>query len=92
VVQSLGAGHTRLYQRLAKDEGVRVTRLHDLRHLNASVLLETENLALVSKRLGHSTVTTTANTYHHILPGQGRRAAETAARAIVGDSLAVVGK
>lgn len=76
---------TRLYQGLAADEGVRVTRLHDLRHLHASVLLQNgENLALVSKRLGHNSSVTTADIYHHILPGQGHKAATAAAIATLG--------
>ncbi len=77
---------TRLYQGLAKDEGLRVTRLHDLRHLHASVLFQNgESLPLVSKRLGHQSSATTADIYHHILPGEGRKAAEGAARVISGN-------
>lgn len=47
------------------------SRLHDLRHAHASVLLENlkgeGDILKVSKRLGHSSVTTTLNIYAHIL-------------------------
>ena len=36
-------------------------------------------LAVVSKRLGHSSVTITSDTYSHLLEGVGRVAAERAA-------------
>ncbi len=37
------------------------------------------DLALVSKRLGHSSIAITADTYSHLLEGVGREAAERAA-------------
>jgi len=46
-------------------------RFHDLRHSNASLMLSANggNLAIVQKRLGHSSITTTFNRYAHLLPG-----------------------
>lgn len=42
---------------------------HDLRHQSASIMLnEREDIRVVSKRLGHSTVSQTLNTYSHLLP------------------------
>ncbi|MCA0754932.1 site-specific integrase [Paenibacillus sp. N4] len=42
---------------------------HDLRHQSASIMLnEREDIRVVSKRLGHSTVAQTLNTYSHLLP------------------------
>lgn len=41
---------------------------HSLRHTHATMLLEAgENLEVVSKRLGHTNINTTAKTYSHIL-------------------------
>jgi integrase len=44
-------------------------RMYDLRHSHATLLLEAgENLKVVSERLGHSTITLTADTYSASLP------------------------
>lgn len=44
-------------------------RIHDLRHSHASLLLnEGINIVALSRRLGHEKVSTTLNTYSHILP------------------------
>lgn len=41
---------------------------HSLRHTHATMLLEAgEDLEMVSKRLGHANISTTANVYSHIL-------------------------
>jgi integrase len=54
--------------------------VHDLRHGAASLMLAAGvNIALVSKRLGHSSVAITSDTYSHMLEGVGREAAERAA-------------
>src|SRR6185312_7638558 len=58
-------------------------RFHDLRHLQASLLLAAGvPLAIVSKRLGHSSVQVTSDTYSHLLDGVGAQAA-TAAAALI---------
>lgn len=42
-------------------------RFHDLRHGHATMLLELgEDLKVISERLGHSTITLTADTYSHV--------------------------
>lgn len=42
-------------------------RFHDLRHGHATMLLELgEDLKVISDRLGHSTITLTADTYSHV--------------------------
>jgi len=42
-------------------------RLHDLRHSNASLLLSAGvNLGIISRRLGHSTISTTMDIYGHL--------------------------
>ena len=58
-------------------------RFHDLRHLQASLLLAAGvPLAVVSKRLGHSSVQVTSDTYSHMLEGVGAAAASAAAALI----------
>lgn len=51
--------------------------MYDIRHLFATTLLiKGADLNAVSKMLGHSSVTMTANTYYHYLENEQRRAAE----------------
>lgn len=55
------------FKRLAKKLGFPDARIHDLRHTYATVSLECgDDLKMVSKNLGHSTIGTTANIYAHI--------------------------
>lgn len=52
-------------------------RLHDLRHANASLLLDAGTpMSVVSGRLGHRDESTTANIYSHPMTAAERRAAE----------------
>lgn len=49
---------------------------HDLRHQSASIMLnEGVDIRVVSRRLGHSTVTTTLDVYSHLLPTAQEQAA-----------------
>jgi integrase len=74
---------TRLFGALADKAGVRRVRLHDLRHGHASLMLAAGvELPVVSKRLGHSSIGITADTYSHMLEGVGREASERAAALI----------
>ncbi len=51
-------------------------RLHDLRHTQASLLIEAgEDIVTVSRRLGHARVSTTLDIYSHLMPGKDRAAA-----------------
>lgn len=71
---------TKRFGVLVREAGLRPVRLHDLRHGAASLMLAAGvDLALVSKRLGHSSIAITADTYSHLLEGVGRQAAEMAA-------------
>ena len=50
---------------------------HDLRHTMATLLLRKgESIVAVSRRLGHSSVTTTMNVYAHCLPQDADRLAK----------------
>ncbi len=74
---------TKRFRELADAAGLRPVRLHDLRHGQASLMLAAGvPLAVVSKRLGHSSLAITSDTYSHLLEGVGRQAA-TAAAALV---------
>lgn len=54
-------------------------KLHDLRHGAASLMLASgADIGVVSKRLGHSTVTLTVDTYSYLIGGVGRQAAGAA--------------
>ena len=58
-------------------------RLHDLRHTHASLLLALGvPVKVVSERLGHASATITLDVYSHVLPGQGRAAADMLAAAV----------
>jgi integrase len=51
-------------------------RFHDLRHACATLLLEQgEELAVISKVLGHSKLATTADIYGHLTPAMSERVA-----------------
>ncbi len=71
---------TRRMQAIAERAGLPRKRLHDLRHGSASLqLMAGVPIAVVSKRLGHSSLSITSDTYSHLLRGVGRDAAEAAA-------------
>lgn len=68
---------TRHLQKVLKEAGLRRIRFHDLRHFAASMLLSMGvELVVIQKTLGHSSITTTANLYAHILPELQEQAAE----------------
>ena len=66
---------TQAWARLAEANGVDA-RLHDLRHLQASILLDAgKSVATVAARLGHRDSSTTLRVYAHLMPGSHGRAA-----------------
>ena len=74
---------TRTYQSFAKRLALAGAKVHDLRHFHASVMLQNgQTLLLVSKRLGHASVTTTGDIYGHLLPGWQKEAASAFAKAM----------
>lgn len=51
-------------------------RFHDMRHTHATMLLKMGvHIKIVSERLGHANITTTLNTYSHVLPSMQKEAA-----------------
>ena len=68
---------TRKWLRFLKDNDLPHIRLHDLRHSNATALIQAGvNPRVVQQRLGHSDVNITLNTYTHVLPEMDVDAAE----------------
>ncbi len=68
---------TQKWQRFLKTHKLPKIRLHDLRHSNATALIQAGvNPRVVQQRLGHSDVNITLNTYTHVLPEMDVEAAE----------------
>ena len=71
---------TKTFSRLARRASLPHVRLHDLRHLAASLHLAAgTEMGVVSKLLGHSSVKITIDTYSHLAEQTGRDAVERAA-------------
>lgn len=69
------------FQRRAKQVGVPVIRLHDLRHSYASLALQAGvQTKIVSERLGHVSTSITSDIYQHVTPGMQADAAEAIGR------------
>lgn len=61
----------------ATKAGVKIIRIHDLRHSHASLLLHKGlDIATISKRLGHENIETTFKTYAHIYDPNSQRMIE----------------
>lgn len=66
----------RRFSFLIKESGVSKIGFHGLRHTSASLALQAGvNILVVSKRLGHASVSFTLDTYGHLMPGQQAEAA-----------------
>ena len=76
--QSLDAANvTHRFHSALSQAGLPRQRFHDLRHACATLRLEQgEELAVVSRILGHASITTTANVYGHLTDAMLGRAAE----------------
>ena len=56
--------------------GLREVRLHDARHTHATLMLKANvHREVVQHRLGHSSITTTIDTYSHMVPEVEKMAA-----------------
>jgi len=76
------------FERITRRAGVRVIRLHDLRHTHGTLLIAAGvPVKTVSERLGHATPTFTIDTYQHVLPGMQADAARTFEQLVVGGLL-----
>lgn len=72
-----GINTLKAFRRFLARAGLPRIRLHDLRHLQASLLLAAGvHPKVVAERLGHSRVNVTLNTYSHLLPTLQREAAD----------------
>lgn len=77
---------SRHFDRLITRHGLPRIRLHDLRHTSASIgLASGESLLEVSRRLGHSSISITADIYSHISPLIAKESAERRAQHVLGD-------
>jgi integrase len=78
---------TRHFQRVLKRTGLPRQRFHDLRHAAASlVLAQGVPMVAIQRTLGHTSITTTANIYSHILPELQEEAAEQMGRFLRGEA------
>lgn len=60
---------TLCFKKFLEDNYIKHIRFHDLRHIHATLLLNKNiNYKMLSKRLGHTNVAFTLQTYTHILP------------------------
>lgn len=74
---------SRRFKRLVELSGLPPVRLHDLRHISASLsLLKGHDIKVVQERLGHSSRQITSDTYTSVLPELARREAESIGSAI----------
>jgi integrase len=67
---------THAWVKLVRKCGLKGIRLHDARHTRATIMLKQGvHPKVVQERLGHSTISTTLDTYSHISPGLQEAAA-----------------
>lgn len=70
---------TKRFERLVEQAQLPAMTFHGLRHQHASLLLaQGIDLAVVSKRLGHSSIAITNDLYSHLLKDANRKAGEAA--------------
>ncbi len=68
---------THTFAKVAARASMPSLRLHDLRHIHATMLLKAGvHPRIVQERLGHSTIATTLDIYSHTVPGLQKAAAE----------------
>lgn len=69
---------TQKWERFLETHNLPKIRLHDLRHSNATALIQAGvSPKVVQQRLGHADIQITLNTYTHVLPEMDIQAADT---------------
>jgi integrase len=86
-----GQNLAREYDRLVKLADVPRIRIHDHRHMNATILLaDGWDVKLVGERLGHRDITTTLRTYYHVTQKQHEEAGDRLGALLFGTGEGVV--
>jgi integrase len=86
------ASFSTTFDRLVARAGVPRIRVHDLRHTYATISLRAGvHPAIVSERLGHSSIAVTIDLYSHAVPGLQREAAGVIGDLILGAAEPSVG-
>ena len=68
---------THAWVKLVRKCGLNGVRLHDARHTHATIMLKQGvHPKIVQERLGHSSISTTLDTYSHVAPGLQQAAAK----------------
>lgn len=74
---------SKLFTQAVRAAGIRLIRFHDLRHGHATAALEAgAPLKVVSERLGHRSISITADVYSHVRPEVDQAVAENVAAII----------
>jgi integrase len=77
------------FHRLCAAAGVPRIRVHDLRHLAATLMISSQvPLAMASKTLRHSKLSITVDTYGHLVPYAAQQAVDAIAEALAAADLA----
>jgi len=73
---------TNAFKKVLQRAGLPRIRFHDLRHTHASILLKTQPVHTVSRRLGHASARITLDVYGHLLPGMSEEVVDVFDEAI----------
>ena len=64
---------SKILKECLKKAGLRVIRVHDLRHTYASLLIQNgASLAYIKDQMGHASIQTTVDVYGHLVPGANK--------------------
>ncbi|MCP3762895.1 site-specific integrase [Domibacillus sp. A3M-37] len=75
----------RAFRKLTEEANLPRIHFHDLRHTHAALMIfQNEPMKLIADRLGHSKITTTMDTYGHLLPNMQQDASDRLDQTIFG--------